>query len=676
MHPATRQRTPDSIRSWWSDSNPRGPNINLHAAAKPLMKLMYHRKALAYIAENRGTPLSQENMETYSSYLSFKYVSPSTKTAIILELYNRARSEDEARIVVDSQVLDLVNEFLRSSDRKVLKSTCLMLGMLACHESTLEAVLGVTSGPQIVTLLHDTDTAVIECAVNLLLCTGAFPDEKRRAVNTKMLQCLPTLLKFPDAEVRRRTCETVAHLAEHKTSAAALLNVGVNPCLQLVTLLREQNITVIASAAHALARIATSPEGARAAGNAKLLDVVPELLVSLDTQHSLKAILSMKLEQKLVLLLRDTTIEVIGRAAEALFWISMFSGGARAVVEANFMDVLPALLESPAAEVRMWACRVVGSLTASDWRPVLAVNPSTRLVPLLHDANSEVIEDAVEALCRIAYSSRGAQAVVDAKVLDYVSDLLGSPVTGIQRWTCELLGALAHEELTVSSVLRENPYQQLVSLLRGDALDDVWLAAYVLSGIAQFADGEVRIWISTMLGWLASHETTASAVVGAKSCLPLVSLLFDRNLVVIERAVKALSEIAKSLPGAQAAVEANVMDFLPDMLSLNTRVPTITAAVLLLERLVHHDTTRRATLALNPCPQLVPLLKHANITVHTGVLSALASFSQIPDSLVALAGTDILAHVSDLMDLADREVRLLTCVILMNIAQYKPGKPE
>jgi hypothetical protein len=74
MPPLTRQETHMSIYSWWSDSNPllKGPTINLHAVAKPLMKLMYHRQAMELIRKNRGTQLSTAMLETYLSY--FPYV--------------------------------------------------------------------------------------------------------------------------------------------------------------------------------------------------------------------------------------------------------------------------------------------------------------------------------------------------------------------------------------------------------------------------------------------------------------------------------------------------------------------------------------------------------------------------------------------------------------------------
>ncbi|KAJ7636727.1 hypothetical protein FB45DRAFT_1056026 [Roridomyces roridus] len=84
-----RQFSLNSIHSWWSDSNPllQGPTINIHALAKPLMKRMYHRQALAFIAKDTpGQPLSREMIDIYTSYLSCKYVLLETQLRVLEHL--------------------------------------------------------------------------------------------------------------------------------------------------------------------------------------------------------------------------------------------------------------------------------------------------------------------------------------------------------------------------------------------------------------------------------------------------------------------------------------------------------------------------------------------------------------------------------------------------------------
>jgi hypothetical protein len=46
--------------------------MNLHAAAKPLMKLMYHQQVLVFIKDNREIPLSPTSADIYLSYLSYE----------------------------------------------------------------------------------------------------------------------------------------------------------------------------------------------------------------------------------------------------------------------------------------------------------------------------------------------------------------------------------------------------------------------------------------------------------------------------------------------------------------------------------------------------------------------------------------------------------------------------
>ncbi|KAJ7494147.1 hypothetical protein FB451DRAFT_451519 [Mycena latifolia] len=115
MPPLTRQRTLESVLSWWSDSNPGGATINLHAAAKPLMKLMYHRQALGFVKRNRGVALSAETLEIYWSYVSWKYISSSTKIAILKELAIRAASEEDVHVLIHSNMVYTILEFFRST---------------------------------------------------------------------------------------------------------------------------------------------------------------------------------------------------------------------------------------------------------------------------------------------------------------------------------------------------------------------------------------------------------------------------------------------------------------------------------------------------------------------------------------------------------------------------------
>ncbi|KAJ6575931.1 hypothetical protein DFH09DRAFT_1078292 [Mycena vulgaris] len=72
----------------------------------------------------------------------------------------------------------------------------------------------------------------------------------------------------------------------------------------------------------------------------------------------------------------------------------------------------------------------------------------------------------VEVLRWIAKSPEGAQAVVDADVLDFVDHFLKELNTLVQRETCKMPRALASHGSTVNAVLSATPCAHLVSLLR------------------------------------------------------------------------------------------------------------------------------------------------------------------------------------------------------------------
>lgn len=81
------------------------------------------------------------------------------------------------------------------------------------------------------------------------------------------------------------------------------------------------------------------------------------------------------------------------------------------------------------------------------------------------DKDLQVIEDAILALGRIAKWPNGAQAAVDAKVLDHVAELLESPGPGIRQNACWTVVQLAHHDSTAAVLSASNLSRQLVSLL-------------------------------------------------------------------------------------------------------------------------------------------------------------------------------------------------------------------
>ncbi|KAJ7079845.1 armadillo-type protein [Mycena epipterygia] len=241
MPPFTRHLTLGSIHSWWSDRNPPGPTMDLHAASKPFMKFLYRRQVLDFIKRNDlksidSPPLSNETLQIYSDYLAFKYISPSTKTRILSALFRRLLSEEDARAMAHSPVVYQITELLHFPDTVIRRWACWIICMLSRHESLVVIVLRFEPCTCLVSLLSDEDIKVMEPAIYALSRISRFPHGARAVVAANTLDYLAELLKSPNATVRRWTCWTVGNLTRHDSTAKAVL--ALNLCVQLVALLR------------------------------------------------------------------------------------------------------------------------------------------------------------------------------------------------------------------------------------------------------------------------------------------------------------------------------------------------------------------------------------------------------------------------------------------------------
>ncbi|KAJ6545895.1 armadillo-type protein [Mycena vulgaris] len=217
-----------------------------------------------------------------------------------------------------------------------------------------------------------------------------------------------------------------------------------------------------------------------------------------------------------------------------------------------------------------------------------------------------VMEGAVAALYAISRLPEGAQAVVDAHVLDCVAKLLESPSIQVRRWTCRMLAELAKTSATM--VLRVKPCKQLVSLLRAKDLVVVESALYALSLLTNSPEGaqdaidanllgsitnlvtsassDVQAWTCLLLGQLAAQETTSAAVL-REICKCFVQFLQLTDLVSVT-AVSALARISEHPGGIAAIVDTDIQTHILDM----TESPDLDIRVhsdILLRNLLLHE---------------------------------------------------------------------------------------
>ncbi|KAJ7057361.1 armadillo-type protein [Mycena amicta] len=714
MPPLSRQRTFEtgSILSWWSDSNPPGATINLHALAKPLMGRMYHRQVLGFIKKIRGTPLSEETLQLCWNYLAYKHLLSITKKAILSELCDRARSVDEAQNLVNSVVFCGLTELLQAPGSEVRRWTCLTVGELARHKSTSMAVLGLNPCLQLVSLLQcallasrDQPIEVIEAAMYALSQIVHWQEGAKVASAAKALDHVMELLQNPASGVRRWTCWTVGKIAMDDSTSMAVLE--LNPCPKLVSLLQDQPVEVIEAAMYALSRIVSWQQGAEAASAAKALDHVMELL-----QHPASnvrrltcrtvgrivvykstsiAVLELNPCPQLVDLLRDQPDEVTEAAMYALSRIVSWQQGAEAASAAKALDHVMELLQHPASEVRTLTCWTVGSIAAtnSTSMAVLELNPCPQLVDLLRDQPDQVTEAAMYALSRIVSWQQGAEAASAAKALDHVMELLQHPASEVRRWTCWTVGSIAATNSTSMAVLELNPCSQLVSLLRDQPVDVIEAAMYALSCIVSWQEGavaasaakaldhvmellqhpasEVRTLTCWTVGSIAATNSTSMAVLELNPCPQLVDLLRDQPDEVTEAAMYALSRIVSWQQGAEAASAAKALDHVMELLQHPaSEVRRWTCWTV--GSIAATNSTSMAVLELNPCSQLVSLLRDHPVEVIEAAMYALSQIVSWQQGAKAASAAKALDHVMELLQHPASEVRRWTCWTVGSIA--------
>jgi len=155
----------------------------------------------------------------------------------------------------------------------------MLLGTLASHDCTASAILGFEPCERLVSLLCDDDSDVILWAVYTLAQIARCSDGAEAIVDAKPLNHVFVLLQSPSVNVREWTCSLVGLLAEHDTTAPAILKPKA-ACGGLVSLLLDQDSEVIPEATYALFRIARWSDGAQAIVNTKPPERIMELLNS------------------------------------------------------------------------------------------------------------------------------------------------------------------------------------------------------------------------------------------------------------------------------------------------------------------------------------------------------------------------------------------------------------
>ncbi|KAJ6563032.1 armadillo-type protein [Mycena vulgaris] len=513
MPPLTRQRTFESIHSWWSDSNPSGPAFPLHAAAKPFMRWMYHRQAVDFIDKNREIPLSGPTLEICASYLSYKYVSASTKLAILVELNTRVESEGDALTVLNSDVLECLAELVESSNAKTeLHSAAKSLMQVLYYSRVVDFIERNRDNPLSTDTLkiyskylgdtYNSSSTTTAILVNLR-DRARSEDQAHVLLQSAVVDSVLNLFKSPEDVIRTWVLRILESLAEHMSTATALSK-------RLVLILRSvypwassllpfristtEDIQVLRYAISVLARVTRSLDGEHAAMDVKVLDYLVEILAmdepeddalgwrmeQLVSHHSIAAATYEKMVA--VLLSKYAPPKVVEILSRALSPLATSLDGAHAVLNSETLNHLAELVQSPHTQVRKWTCQMIGNLARHDVTAmhVSGRGPCGQLVSLLRDSSVDIVGSACRALAIITGRSDGLQAAVDVKLLVYVPGLLEWPNAEIRTWTCCILENVAlHPSVTdlLPAELYLKLLKQLKSILRDDSDHNVLQSA-------------------------------------------------------------------------------------------------------------------------------------------------------------------------------------------------------
>ncbi|KAJ7473878.1 armadillo-type protein [Mycena galericulata] len=200
-------------------------------------------------------------------------------------------------------------------------------------------------------------------------------------------------------------------------------------------------------------------------------------------------------------------------------------------------------------------------------------------IPHLLDSASRWVR-VTAALAIVAKWPDGAQAIIHANTLPHLSETFES----VSKWeiranTCIVVRNLTRHKSSLAAILAANPFKTLVSLLRDADSAVIQEATYALMGLAYWADGAQAIINANPLENLLELLESASNEIQQCACDLIVNLAHHESTLaamlttsphsgIIQCATAALSEVDSGADGAQAAIIANTVSHLSELLGL------------------------------------------------------------------------------------------------------------
>ncbi|KAJ7622369.1 armadillo-type protein [Roridomyces roridus] len=724
MPPLQRVETPRSQASWWSDRNPMlhiSPTMNIHAAAKPLMKFLYHRQALGIMEDNRDSPLPEELLDIYSAYLSYQYVSPATRIVVLQHLERRAHSSaDDARAILCSSVLNPMLQLL--TIERFRTTTYPLVGLMLAY------ALGFWQNSdfvgEVTTLLQTNSKDVLIATTAALTAFSEQPDSTTPV--------MVALLHSHDKNAQRWACTLIEELARR--------DLGLSPTLlelpsfkKLVNLLRDSSDELVIEAAlAALTAVSQQPDGAATIVSTDALQHLHELLKSTSGEIRYKAcvlvsslahhseianILPMiSIAPLLNLFLNDEQPRIRTPALSVLAEMAVHPAGAAAVIEAKTLDHLTELL-SPGFED-------TGCLLLANLRKHNKSRKQSNLVEMLFELSSgedeHVATQAISELIKISArpdETSGTSRTIVGNVLARLSVWFESPRAAVRRQACTMMGVLAGYEFAVPAIIRAKKIETLSNLLRDQDPSVASAAICAINRITEHVHPKILTAIITaktlnhgleLLGTNGPDGGFGASVLlenlrkqksGVKRMLRanLVEMLFElfRRILdpyVAAQAVSELMQIAEHPDGraSSSAILARILEGLASRLESPQAIIRRQGCDLFVQ-LARHEVAVSAILKTNLIQTLSNLLRRVPLTLPScseyahardiisdedlelvnGAMHALTRISEYPDGAAAV----IAAHAVDYLPQLNVAVSSKAYILLTTLRKHEPALP-
>ncbi|KAJ7232582.1 hypothetical protein C8J57DRAFT_1578934 [Mycena rebaudengoi] len=671
MPPLARQRTLESLRSWWSDRNPnlRGPTINIHAAVKPLMKFMYDRQALEFIKVLtlfHSLERMQRSME--ATYL------PATMDAVLMILVALAQREGTAA-ATRSSLVDLLQD---SHPPQVVDGVLYVLS-----EVSPIKFLPVTSGASveaklldhIVNMINDSSTTEWRYSrIFQIVSTLALHEPTAvTVVEANALNSVEKLLRSRPIRLYKHIFPLLENLASHESTAMAVVH--TIPFDLLGSLWHKSfedttPIDVLASRLEVLVttKLLGSPRKAIAEAtcsslvalvcDSHILQAVGGALSLLSRAPHIKfppVTTGVSVEARLLTRIADM-LEAPNTSEghypvifQILSHLVLHESTAVAIVEANILNSAEKLLRSRPANLYQYIFPMLENL-ASHKSTAMAV---VRMLPL----------DLLETLCR---ENVNGSHRVDLMI----TELLEVPCQATVEANCSSLVALVCDSDVPHVIdgalwlLSRVPHLKFPPVTTGISVEARLLAH--IADILEAPNTSERHYpvIFQILSHLVLHESTSVAIVEARLLARIAYMLEAPNTSKRHYPVifQILSHLALHKSTAVAIVEANILNPVEKLLqSCTTNQYKLIFAML--ESLASHESTATAVLNMR-LYDLLATLWYRPLSLTLSVIDLLACMARWRDGTEGVVAMKALDNVLNGLQSFNPYIRLSTCQLL------------